>query len=256
MRGVRVWLVVACLAAACGGGSRCGPTGRSAGLGERVGRGRRARRRNADGGHATEDRPMRGHPRWHRPARRDVLDAAPRLLALALLQVDAFEGPRQRSAGRLPDGGRHAARARHRRRPIRSRTSAISRPGTTSRTTAPASSRSGGRNTFAPRKDQPRDSGLLYHLRGDDKIWPQCIEFQIMEHNVGDLWVLSGTGVTAPVDDPSASEPTFEPLGQTRRRPERPGHQVVGGGEAHRLEHTSSSSPRGRTRRRSSTGSG
>ncbi|MGZ6059325.1 MAG: 3-keto-disaccharide hydrolase [Myxococcaceae bacterium] len=72
-----------------------------------------------------------------------------------------------------------------------------------------------GTNTFAPRKDQLRDSGLIYHLRGEDKIWPQCIEFQIMEHSVGDLWVLSGTGVTATVHDPSASEPTFDALGQT-----------------------------------------
>jgi hypothetical protein len=70
-----------------------------------------------------------------------------------------------------------------------------------------------GTNTFAPRLNQLRDSGLLYHLRGDDKIWPQCIEFQIMEHNVGDLWVLSGAGVTAPVHDPSAAEPTYDPLG-------------------------------------------
>src|SRR5262245_4110 len=70
-----------------------------------------------------------------------------------------------------------------------------------------------GTTTFAPRKDQPRDTGLLYHLRGDDKIWPQCIEFQIMEHNTGDLWVLSGTGVTTSVHDPSASEPTYDPLG-------------------------------------------
>ncbi len=72
-----------------------------------------------------------------------------------------------------------------------------------------------GTNTFAPRKDQPRDSGLLYHLRGGDQIWPQCIEFQIMEHNTGDLWVLSGTAVTVPVADPSAAEPSFNSLGES-----------------------------------------
>ena len=75
-----------------------------------------------------------------------------------------------------------------------------------------------GTAKFAPRKNDPRDSGLLYHLRGDDQIWPQCIEFQIMEHNVGDLWMLSGTGVFAPVKDRSASEPTFDPLGQLDER--------------------------------------
>ena len=34
-----------------------------------------------------------------------------------------------------------------------------------------------------------------------------------MEYNLGDLWMLAGTGVFAPVDDPSSSEPTFDPLG-------------------------------------------
>ncbi len=72
-----------------------------------------------------------------------------------------------------------------------------------------------GTNTFAPRQGQPRDSGLLYHLTGPDQIWPQCIELQIMEHNTGDLWVLSGTAVTVPVSNPSASEPSFDPLGQS-----------------------------------------
>jgi hypothetical protein len=72
-----------------------------------------------------------------------------------------------------------------------------------------------GTNTFAPRLDQPRDTGLLYHVRGVDQLWPQCVEFQIMEHNTGDLWVLSGTAVTVPVADPSAAEPSFNPLGES-----------------------------------------
>ena len=61
--------------------------------------------------------------------------------------------------------------------------------------------------------NQLRDSGLLYHLSGADQIWPQSIEFQIMEYNLGDLFMLAGTGVFAPVDDPSSSAPTFDPLG-------------------------------------------
>jgi len=71
-----------------------------------------------------------------------------------------------------------------------------------------------GTNTFPPRKGQPRDSGLLYHLRRPDEVWPQCVEFQIMEHDTGDLWMLSGTGVTTTVADVHASPPTFDPLGQ------------------------------------------
>src|SRR5262249_23710981 len=70
-----------------------------------------------------------------------------------------------------------------------------------------------GTNTFAPRLGQLRDSGLLYHLRGPDQIWPQCLEFQLMEYNFGDVWLLAGVGVFAPVADTSATEPTFAPLG-------------------------------------------
>jgi hypothetical protein len=70
-----------------------------------------------------------------------------------------------------------------------------------------------GTKKFAPRLGQLRDSGLLYHLNGADQIWPQCLEFQIMEYNIGDLWMLAGAAVFAPVADTSASEPTFDPLG-------------------------------------------
>jgi len=70
-----------------------------------------------------------------------------------------------------------------------------------------------GTNTFAPRQGMLRDSGLLYHLSGGDQIWPQCIEFQIMEKSTGDLYMLAGTSGFAPVDDPSASPPQFDPLG-------------------------------------------
>ena len=70
-----------------------------------------------------------------------------------------------------------------------------------------------GTNTFAPRKNQLRDSGLLYHLawHGPDL----AAVHRVPDHGVQrrDLWMLSGTGVFAPVDDPSASEPTFDPLG-------------------------------------------
>ena len=71
-----------------------------------------------------------------------------------------------------------------------------------------------GTETFAPRKNQPRDSGLLYHLLTPDQIWPTCVEFQIMEHSTGDMWMLSGTGLTTTVRDVHASPPKFDPLGQ------------------------------------------
>src|SRR5512132_2266620 len=41
-----------------------------------------------------------------------------------------------------------------------------------------------GTAKFPPRASDPRDSGLLYHLRGADQIWPQSLEFQIQEQDV------------------------------------------------------------------------
>jgi hypothetical protein len=61
-----------------------------------------------------------------------------------------------------------------------------------------------GTRKFAPRTDAVRDSGLLYHMRGDDMVWPQSVEFQIQEHDVGDLFLLGDIGATTPL---GASKP-------------------------------------------------
>ncbi|HVT87664.1 MAG TPA: ThuA domain-containing protein [Tepidisphaeraceae bacterium] len=37
----------------------------------------------------------------------------------------------------------------------------------------------------------PRDAGLLFHIYGPDSVWPQCVEFQIQEHDTGDIWLLN-----------------------------------------------------------------
>jgi hypothetical protein len=40
---------------------------------------------------------------------------------------------------------------------------------------------------YAPRSLWKRDSGILYHAPGGrDFLWPDCVEYQIMEHNTGD----------------------------------------------------------------------
>jgi hypothetical protein len=57
-----------------------------------------------------------------------------------------------------------------------------------------------GTRKFAPRTDSVRDSGLLYHMRGADQVWPQSVEFQIQENDIGDLFLLSGVGLTTRVD--------------------------------------------------------
>lgn len=67
---------------------------------------------------------------------------------------------------------------------------------------------------FAPRMDEPRDSGVLYHVAGRDQIWPASPEFQILEGGTGDLWLLEGTNFTATVNDPGAKQLKYNPLGR------------------------------------------
>jgi Domain of Unknown Function (DUF1080) len=52
-----------------------------------------------------------------------------------------------------------------------------------------------GPRRYPPRESSVRDSGLLLHVVGEDKIWPKCIEFQIQEHDCGDFWLVGGTSI-------------------------------------------------------------
>jgi len=52
-----------------------------------------------------------------------------------------------------------------------------------------------GDETFAPRKDKARDSGLLFHMVDEDKVWPKSHEYQIMEGMTGELILVGGTTV-------------------------------------------------------------
>ncbi len=49
-----------------------------------------------------------------------------------------------------------------------------------------------GEEKFTPRDDLKRDSGLLYHVRGEDRIWPTTVEAQIQEGDTGDYFMLGG----------------------------------------------------------------
>ncbi len=53
-----------------------------------------------------------------------------------------------------------------------------------------------GEETHEPRKDKARDSGILYHVTGENKVWPKSIEFQIIEGGTGDIIVLDGAKLT------------------------------------------------------------
>jgi len=53
-----------------------------------------------------------------------------------------------------------------------------------------------GEGTFAPRAGQARDSGILYNIQGDNKVWPRSVEFQINEGCTGDFWMTDGAALT------------------------------------------------------------
>ena len=53
-----------------------------------------------------------------------------------------------------------------------------------------------GEGTYAPREGQARDSGILYNIQGEQKVWPRSIEFQINEGATGDFWMTDGAALT------------------------------------------------------------
>jgi hypothetical protein len=53
-----------------------------------------------------------------------------------------------------------------------------------------------GEGTFAPREGHARDSGILYNIQGEQKVWPRSLELQIIEGGTGDFWMTDGAAVT------------------------------------------------------------
>jgi hypothetical protein len=53
-----------------------------------------------------------------------------------------------------------------------------------------------GEGTFGERAGQARDSGILYNVQGEQKVWPRSIEFQITEGGTGDFWMTDGAALT------------------------------------------------------------
>ena len=53
-----------------------------------------------------------------------------------------------------------------------------------------------GEKTYPPRLGKARDSGIQYNITGPLKVWSRMMEFQINEGGTGDIWVVSGTGMT------------------------------------------------------------
>jgi hypothetical protein len=53
-----------------------------------------------------------------------------------------------------------------------------------------------GEGTFGGRAGKSRDSGILYHVQGPNKVWPRSLELQIQEGATGDFWMTDGAAVT------------------------------------------------------------
>ena len=64
---------------------------------------------------------------------------------------------------------------------------------------------------FAPRKDRLRDSGLLYHLVGEDRIWRTSLESQVQEGDTGDFFGLGGARMAS-----SGNGRVYAPTGEIR----------------------------------------
>lgn len=53
-----------------------------------------------------------------------------------------------------------------------------------------------GERRWPPRENAKRDSGILVHCVGPDKVWPKSLECQIQEGDCGDFWMVDGAELT------------------------------------------------------------
>ena len=53
-----------------------------------------------------------------------------------------------------------------------------------------------GEATHPPREGKARDSGILFHVSGPDKVWPTSVEFQMIEGGTGDIILVDGAAAT------------------------------------------------------------
>jgi hypothetical protein len=53
-----------------------------------------------------------------------------------------------------------------------------------------------GVKKFKPREESVRDAGVLFHVFGNENIWPAGIECQIQEGDTGDLWIVKARAST------------------------------------------------------------
>jgi hypothetical protein len=86
-----------------------------------------------------------------------------------------------------------------------------------------------GEGTFGERAGQARDSGILFNIQGDQKVWPRSVEFQITEGGTGDFWMTDGAALTGRdgkrVTGPPSSAQKIDHFG---KGPQGPSQNVTG----------------------------
>jgi len=75
-----------------------------------------------------------------------------------------------------------------------------------------------GEKKWEPRLELQRDAGLLYHCVGEHgafwHVWMQCLEAQIQEKDMGDLFFLAGTGAKFKAEKIEEKWHKYDPLGE------------------------------------------
>lgn len=83
-----------------------------------------------------------------------------------------------------------------------------------------------GEGTYGSREGKARDSGILFNIQGEQKVWPRSVEFQIMEGGTGDFWMTDGAALTGKdgkrVTGPAGGAMKIDRFGKG------PGENVVG----------------------------
>jgi 3-keto-disaccharide hydrolase len=83
-----------------------------------------------------------------------------------------------------------------------------------------------GEATHAPRQGQARDSGILYHIQGPNKVWPTSVEYQICEGQTGDFYMTDGAALTGTDGKRETGPP--DSAARIRRFGEGPWQNVTG----------------------------
>jgi len=87
-----------------------------------------------------------------------------------------------------------------------------------------------GERRWPPREQDRRDSGILLHCTGPDKVWTKSIECQVQEGDTGDFWLVSGTHLD--VGGKPAKERTVKTRDAEKPRGEWNTVEVVCAGDA------------------------